>query len=62
MRDSEMVTLFNALGQILANQDKIMKHLGITKYDYDYGYDNESTRDYSSECFSIASYLDSVDD
>ena len=29
MRDSELAILFNALGEILDNQNEIMKHLGI---------------------------------
>ena len=52
LRDSEMATLFKALGQILYNQDKILKHLGINKYDSDYGYDN-STENVADECYSI---------
>lgn len=53
MRDSEVVVLFKAFEMILSNQDKIMKHLGINKYDSDYGYDN-STADLANECYSIA--------
>lgn len=44
MRDDEVAKLFNALGKVLYNQDKLLKHLGINKCDSDYGYDN-STED-----------------
>lgn len=60
MRDSELAILFNALGEILDNQNEIMKHLGIKKYDpNNYGYYDNKTEKYSSECFSIASELES---
>lgn len=44
MRDNEVAILFNALGSVLYNQDKILKHLGINKYDSDYGYDHKSCK------------------
>ena len=53
MRDSEAATLFKAFGKILYNQDKIMKHLGINKFDSDYGY-NTDTEDTANECMLIA--------
>lgn len=53
MRDNEVATLFNALGMVLYNQDEILKHLGINKYDCDYGY-NHSTENFASECYSVA--------
>lgn len=52
MRNDEVSILFNALGKILYNQDKILKHLGINKCDYDYGYDH-STENLASECCSV---------
>lgn len=58
MRDSEVVTLFNALGKVLYNQDKILKHLGINKYDFDYGYDN-STETMANECYTVSSEYES---
>lgn len=54
MRDSEVATLFNALGKILYNQDKILRHLGINKYDSEYGYD-DSTENIANECHSVSS-------
>lgn len=53
MRDDEVAKLFNALGKVLYNQDKLLKHLGINKCDSDYGYDN-STEDIANECYSVA--------
>lgn len=53
MRDDEVSTLFRALGHILYSQDKILKHLGINKFDPDYGYDS-STENLASECYSVA--------
>lgn len=57
MRDSEVATLFNALSKILYNQDQIMKHLGINKFDSDYGYDND-TEQMADECFKTARYYE----
>ena len=59
MRDSEVATLFNALGKILYNQDKILKHLGINKFDSDYGYDSD-TEDMAHECMSVASDYEAI--
>lgn len=53
MRDDEVSTLFNALGQVLYNQDKILKHLGINKCDSGYGYDH-SIENVANECCSVA--------
>lgn len=58
MRDSEAATLFKALGKILYNQDKILKHLGINKFDSDYGY-NSDTEDMANECILIANDYES---
>lgn len=58
MLDSEKAILFNALGKILYNQDKILKHLGINKFDTDYGYDND-TEIMANECYAIASDYES---
>lgn len=57
MRDDEVATLFNALGKVLDNQDNILKHLGINKFDSDYGYDC-STENLASECYSVAREYD----
>ena len=42
--------LFESLSQIMENQKKIMRHLGITKYDSDYGYDDDYTREVIEQC------------
>lgn len=43
MRDEETKLLFQALSQILANQDDIKKHLGLNKLDSEYGWNDEDT-------------------
>ena len=39
MCDEEKRVLFQALSQILSNQDKIKKHLGLNRCDYEYGWE-----------------------
>ena len=56
MRDSEVATLFNALSKILYNQDQIMKHLGINKFNSDYGYSHD-IEEMADECYKITRYL-----
>ena len=46
--------LFESLSQIMENQKNIMRHLGITKCSYDFGWYDESTRELISQCNSIA--------
>ena len=41
MRDEETRLLFQALSQILANQDDIKKHLGLNRLDSEYGWNDE---------------------
>ena len=53
MRDEETRLLFQALSQILANQDDIKKHLGLNKLDSEYGYD-EDTMKLSRKCSETA--------
>lgn len=45
--------LFESLSQIMENQKKIMRHLGITKYDSDWGYDDDYTRELITQCNEI---------
>lgn len=45
--------LFETLSQIMENQKKIMRHLGITKYDSDWGYDDDYTREVIEQCNGI---------
>lgn len=61
MRDEELRILFDSIGSLLHNQDKIMKHLGLNTYDSELGYSNTLTEKLSDECYSIASNLRSYD-
>lgn len=49
--------LFESLSQIMENQKKIMRHLGITKYDSDYGYDDDYTRELIIQCNGIVNEI-----
>lgn len=50
MRDEETRLLFQALSQILSNQDDIKKHLGLNKLDSEYGWNDEDTIKLSRKC------------
>lgn len=54
MRDEETRLLFQALSQILANQDDIKKHLGLNRLDSEYGWNDEDTMKLSRECSKTA--------
>ncbi len=54
MCDEEKRVLFQALSQILSNQDDIKKHLGLNRLDSEYGWNDTRTEDLSNECWSIA--------
>lgn len=61
--ENDLKVLFESLGQILHNQDKINKHFGINKHDCDWGYEDTKTEDLSQECFVIAQdYKDYIDE
>ena len=49
--------LFESLSQIMENQKKIMRHLGITKYDSDWGYDDDYTRNVIEQCDAIVNRI-----
>lgn len=49
--------LFESLSQIMENQKKIMRHLGITKYDSDWGYDDDYTREVIDQCNGIVNRI-----
>ena len=49
--------LFESLSQIMENQKKIMRHLGITRCDSDWGWDDDSTRELITECNGIANEI-----
>lgn len=54
MNDEACKVLFKALSQILSNQQDILRHLGISKCDRDWGWDDNSTSNMIDECSSIA--------
>ena len=54
IKNEDIALLFRALGQILYNQDKINKHLGINKSDSEWGWDDSTTDEYSNQCFRAA--------
>lgn len=54
MNNEDLNLLFRALSQILSNQDEIKKHIGLNKFDSDYGYSETYTEELSEECYSIA--------
>ncbi len=57
--DSQYLNLlFRALSQILSNQNEIKKHIGLNKFDSDYGYSETDTGKLSEECYSIARQYD----
>lgn len=61
--ENDLKVLFESLGQILHNQDKINKHFGISKHDCDWGYEDIKTEDLSQECFVIAQdYKDFIEE
>lgn len=45
--------LFESLSQIMENQKNIMRHIGITRYDSDFGYDDDYTRELITQCNGI---------
>ena len=47
--------LFESLSQIMANQNKIMRHLGIIKYNSDWGYDD--TENVIKQCDAIVNRI-----
>ena len=49
--------LFESLSQIMENQKKIMRHLGITKYDSDWGYDDDYTMEVIEQCNGIVNKI-----
>ena len=54
IKNEDIALLFRALGQILYNQDKINKHLGINKSYSEWSWDDFTTNEYSKQCFRSA--------
>ena len=50
---SDKRILFESLSCIMENQTKIMRHIGITTYDSDFGYNDEYTREMIEHCDDI---------
>ena len=49
--------LYESLSQIMENQKNIMRHLGITRYCSDWGYDDDYTRELIEQCNGIANEI-----
>ena len=58
IKNKHIALLFEALSQILYNQDKINKHLDINKCDYGWGYDDSETNDLYYQCHDAANKYD----
>lgn len=54
--------LFRSLNQILENQDKLNKHLGINRCDYEFGWEDNATSELASQCWNAACEYESEDD
>ena len=54
MNDEACKLLFEALSQISRNQQDILRHLGVSKFDSDYGWGDSSTSDLISKCNSMS--------
>ena len=54
MNDEACNLLFEVLSQILSNQQDILRHLGASKFDSDYGWGDSGTSDLISECNSMS--------
>lgn len=49
--------LFESLSHIMENQKKIMRHLGITKYDSAWGYNDNYTEEIIRQCDAIVNEI-----
>ena len=58
IKNEHITLLFKALSQILYNQDKINKHLGINKCDYELGWDDNETNGLYHQCHDAANEYD----
>lgn len=58
IKNEDIALLFKSLNQILNNQDKLNKHLGINKYDSEWGYDDFKTNDLYHQCHNAANEYD----
>ena len=49
--------LFESLSQIMENQQNIMRHLGITKYSSEWGYDDDAINELIYQCDAIVNRI-----
>ena len=49
--------LFESLSQIMENQKRIMRHLGITKHDSEWGYDDDAISELTYQCDAIVNRI-----
>lgn len=61
MCDETVKLLFESLARIMSNQQKIMRHLGITKFDSDYGHSDTQTEGLISDCYDTAKHYEHDD-
>ena len=54
MNDEACMLLFKALSQILSNQQDILRHLGVSKFDSEWGWSDCSASDLISKCNSMS--------
>ena len=52
--------LYESLSCIMENQKKIMRHLGITRYDSDWGYNDDYTRELITQCNAIVNEIENT--
>ena len=52
--------LYESLSRIMENQKKIMRHLGITRYDSDWGYNDDYTRELITQCNAIVNEIENT--
>ena len=54
IRSEHIALLFKSLNQILENQDKLNKHFGINKHDYEWGWEDNTTSELANQCWNAA--------
>lgn len=53
----EKRVLFESLSCIMENQKKIMRHLGVTTYDSEWGYNDEYIREMITQCNDVVNEI-----
>ncbi len=54
MNDEACKVLFETLAQILSNQQDILRHLGVSRHDSEWGWSDSGTSDLMNKCNSMA--------